>query len=84
MGVIQGMLQESYAVQHFTQSNVVRFPDNNAAVSALNNGTLDTLFLDYEAARSYTARFKLISAADIPSFDVPAGGCAIAKNKLAA
>jgi len=82
LGVIQGTLQESYAVEHFTQSDVVRFPDNNAAVSALNNGTLDAVFLDYEAAKSYAARFKLVSAADIPSFDAPAG-VAIAKNKPA-
>ena len=82
LGVIQGTLQESYAAQHFTQTDLVRFPDNNAAVSALNNGTLDAVFLDYEAAKSYAARFKLISAADIPSFDAPAG-IAIAKNKPA-
>ena len=80
LGVIQGTLQENYAAQHFTQSDLVRFPDNNAAISALNNGTLDAVFLDYEAAKSYADRFKLVSAADIPSFDAPAG-VAIAKGK---
>ncbi|WP_130833871.1 ABC transporter substrate-binding protein [[Erwinia] mediterraneensis] len=80
LGVVQGTLQEHYAVQHFTQTDVVRFPDNNAAISGLNNGTLDAVFLDYEAAKSYAERFKLVSAADIPSFDAPAG-VAIAKNK---
>lgn len=80
LGVVQGTLQEHYAVQHFTRTDVVRFPDNNAAISGLNNGTLDAVFLDYEAAKSYAKRFKLVSAADIPSFDAPAG-VAIAKNK---
>ena len=82
LGVVQGTLQESYAVEHFTQTDLVRFPDNNSAVSALNNGTLDAIFLDYEAAKSYADRFKLVSAADIPSFDAPAG-IAIAKDKPA-
>ena len=53
LGVVQGTLQENYAVEHFTQTDIVRFPDNNSAVSALNNGTLDAIFLDYEAAKSY-------------------------------
>lgn len=80
MAVVQGTLQENYAVQHFTQTDLVRFPDNNAAISALNNGTVDADFLDYEAAKDYATRFNLIHAADIPSFDAPAG-FAIAKNK---
>lgn len=82
LGVIQGTLQETYALQHFKQTDLVRFPDNNAAVSALNNGTLDATFLDYEAAKDYAARFNLVMAANIPSFDAPAG-VAIAKNKPA-
>ncbi len=80
LGVIQGTLQENYALQHFKQTDLVRFPDNNAAVSALNNGTLDAMFLDYEAAKDYATRFKLVTAANIPSFDAPAG-VAIAKGK---
>lgn len=79
IGVVQGTLQESYALKHFTRSDVVRFPDNNTAVSSLNNGTLDAIFLDYEAAKSYSQRFGLINAANIPSFEAPAG-IAIAKN----
>ncbi|SQJ16131.1 Lysine-arginine-ornithine-binding periplasmic protein precursor [Serratia rubidaea] len=82
LGVVQGTLQESYAIKHFTQTDVVRFPDNNAAVSAVNNGTLDAMFLDYEAAKSYSDRFHLVNAANVPSFDAPAG-IAIAKNKPA-
>ena len=82
LGVIQGTLQESYALANFKQTDLVRFPDNNAAVSALNNGTIDAMFLDYEAAKDYATRFKLVTAANIPSFDAPAG-VAIAKNKPA-
>ncbi len=82
LAVVQGTLQENYAVQHFTQTDLVRFPDNNAAISALNNGTVDADFLDYEAAKDYAARFNLVHAADIPSFDAPAG-FAIAKGKPA-
>ncbi|WP_275555967.1 ABC transporter substrate-binding protein [Mixta sp. Marseille-Q2659] len=82
LGVVQGTLQESYAVKHFPQTDLVRFPDNNAAISSLNNGTLDAVFLDFEAAKSYAERFKLIHAADIPSFDAPAG-FAIAKQNPA-
>lgn len=80
LAVVQGTLQENYAVQHFTQTDLVRFPDNNAAISALNNGTVDADFLDYEAAKDYATRFNLVHAADIPSFDAPAG-FAIAKGK---
>ena len=80
LAVVQGTLQESYAVDHFKQTDIVRFPDNNVAISALNNTTVDAVFLDYEAAKSYADRYKLVSAADIPSFDAPAG-VAIAKNR---
>ncbi|MEV6831130.1 ABC transporter substrate-binding protein [Amycolatopsis sp. NPDC051102] len=73
LGVVQGSLQEAYAVKHFPRTDLVRFPDNNAAVSALTRGSVDAHFLDYEAAKSYIAQFGLASAADIPSFDAPAG-----------
>lgn len=33
------------------------------------DGTLDTMFLDYEAAKDYATRFRLVTAANIPSFD---------------
>jgi polar amino acid transport system substrate-binding protein len=73
LGVVQGTLQEAYAVKNFPQAELVRFPDNNAAISALNRGSVDAHFLDYEAAKSYIEQFGLVSAADIPSFDAPAG-----------
>ena len=33
LGVVQGTLQEAYAVKNFTDTDLVRFPDNNTAIS---------------------------------------------------
>ncbi|WP_332302921.1 ABC transporter substrate-binding protein [Rhizobium sp. GR12] len=74
LGVVQGTLQEIYAQKNFKDAALVKFPDNNSAVSALNNGTIDAHFLDYEAAKDYSARYPVLKVAvNIPSFDAPAG-----------
>ncbi|MFT3999355.1 MAG: ABC transporter substrate-binding protein [Rhizobium sp.] len=74
LGVVQGTLQEGYATKNFTGTDLVKFPDNNSAVAALNNGTIDAHFLDYEAAKQYGERYPgLKIAVNIPSFDAPAG-----------
>jgi polar amino acid transport system substrate-binding protein len=73
LGVVQGTLQEAYAVKNFTDTELVRFPDNNAAISAVNSGSIDAHFLDYEAAKEYAEQYGLENAIDIPSFDAPAG-----------
>ncbi len=74
LGVVQGTLQEIYAEKNFKGTDLVKFPDNNSAVSALNNGTVDAHFLDYEAAKEYGVRYPdLKIAVNIPSFDAPAG-----------
>lgn len=74
LGVVQGTLQEIYATKNFPKAELVKFPDNNSAVVALNNGSVDAHFLDYEAAKDYAARYTdLKLAANIPSFDAPAG-----------
>ncbi|WP_435530254.1 ABC transporter substrate-binding protein [Phyllobacterium ifriqiyense] len=74
LGVVQGTLQEIYAAKNFTDTALVKFPDNNSAVSGLNNGTVDAHFLDYEAAKQYGERYpELKIAVNIPSFDAPAG-----------
>jgi len=80
LGVVQGTLQEAYAVKNFTDTELVRFPDNNSAISAVNSGSIDAHFLDYEAAKEYAEQYGLVNAIDIPSFDAPAG-FAIAKDK---
>lgn len=74
LGVVQGTLQEAYARSHFTSTDIVNFPDNNSAILALNNGSIDAHFLDYEAAKQYGERYPgLVLALNIPSFDAPAG-----------
>ncbi len=74
LGVVQGTLQEIYAQKNFDGTDLVKFPDNNSAVSALNNGTIDAHFLDYEAAKDYSGRYEALKiAVNIPSFDAPAG-----------
>jgi polar amino acid transport system substrate-binding protein len=74
LGVVQGTLQEIFATKNFTKSDLVKFPDNNAAISALNNGTIDAHFFDYEAAKQQAERYKTLRIAiNVPSFDAPAG-----------
>jgi polar amino acid transport system substrate-binding protein len=74
LGVVQGTLQEQYATEHFPETELVRFPDNNSGVSALNSGTIDAHFADYEAAKEYANQYDgLELAINIPSFDAPAG-----------
>jgi polar amino acid transport system substrate-binding protein len=73
LGVVQGTLQETYAVKNFPKAELVRFPDNNSAIAALNNGTIQAHFLDYESTKAYIEQYGLVSIEDIPSFDAPAG-----------
>jgi polar amino acid transport system substrate-binding protein len=74
LGILQGSLEAIYARKHFTSSSLVEFPDNNSAVSALNSGTIDAHFLDYEQAKQETRQFPSLKVAvNIPSFDAPAG-----------
>ena len=81
LGVVQGTLQETYAEKNFAKADIVKFPDNNSAVSGLNAGSIDAHFLDYEAAKQYAEQFKGLSIAiNAPSFDAPAG-FVIAKGK---
>ncbi|GGE23293.1 amino acid ABC transporter substrate-binding protein [Aureimonas endophytica] len=81
LGVVQGTLQEIYAEKNFAKADIVKFPDNNSAVSALNSGSIDAHFLDYEAAKQYGDQYKgLTLAINIPSFDAPAG-FVVAKGK---
>jgi polar amino acid transport system substrate-binding protein len=79
LGVVQGTLQETYAMENFPEAELVRFPDNNSAVAALNNGTIQAHFLDYESTKAYVDQYGLVDVADIPSFDAPAG-FAVAKG----
>jgi polar amino acid transport system substrate-binding protein len=83
LGVVQGTLQEAYAVKNFPGTDIVRFPDNNSGVAAINSGTVVGLFLDYENAKTYGDQYdNLDLAINIPSFDAPAG-FAVAKGNEA-
>ncbi|MDN4609827.1 ABC transporter substrate-binding protein [Arthrobacter burdickii] len=82
IGVVQGTLQEAYAVKNFTEADIVRFPDNNSGVAAINSGNVVAHFLDYESAKSYSEQFGLVDAINVPSFDAPAG-FAVAKGNTA-
>ncbi|OLT40165.1 amino acid ABC transporter substrate-binding protein [Serinicoccus sp. CNJ-927] len=73
LGVVQGTLQETYAAENFPDVELVRFPDNNAGISALNSGTIGAHFADYEAAKQYATQYDVDLAINIPSFDAPAG-----------
>ncbi|WP_122263843.1 ABC transporter substrate-binding protein [Ornithinimicrobium cerasi] len=73
LGVVQGTLQEAYALKNFPDTELVRFPDNNAGISALNSGSIDAHFADYEAAKQYATQYDIELAINIPSFDAPAG-----------
>jgi polar amino acid transport system substrate-binding protein len=74
LGVVQGTLQEAYAVKNFPDTDIVRFPDNNSGVAAINSGTVVGLFLDYENAKTYGEQYPSLELAiNIPSFDAPAG-----------
>lgn len=73
VGVIQGTLQEIYAEKNL-KGDIVKFPDNNTAVAALNNGTIDGHFTDFESAKQYVERYPdLKITMNVPSFDAPAG-----------
>ncbi|MCU1443519.1 MAG: amino acid transporter substrate-binding protein [Cryobacterium sp.] len=83
LGVVQGTLQEAYAIKNFPDTELVRFPDNNAGISALNSGTIQAHFTDYESAKTYGEQYdNLDLAVNIPSFDAPAG-FAVAKGNEA-
>lgn len=51
LGVVQGTLLEIYATKNFLKAELVKFPDNNSAVVAPTNGSVDAHFLDCEAAK---------------------------------
>jgi polar amino acid transport system substrate-binding protein len=55
LGIVQGTIQDSYAQENFAGAELVRFPDNNSAVSALGAGTVDAHFLDFPVAEEYAA-----------------------------
>lgn len=74
LGIVQGTIQDSYAQENFTGAELVRFPDNNSAVAALNSGTIDAHFLDFPVAEDYAAASngaqKIAINVAVPEFPV--------------
>ena len=60
----------------------MRFPDNNAAISAVNSGSIDAHFLDYEAAKAYQDQYGLENADRHPVLRC-AGRLRVAKGNTA-
>jgi polar amino acid transport system substrate-binding protein len=55
LGLMQGTLQDQYAQDNFPGVEVVRFPDNNAALAGMNSGSIDAVFLDAPIADDFTS-----------------------------
>ncbi|MBD9626959.1 amino acid ABC transporter substrate-binding protein [Ensifer sp. ENS06] len=74
VGAVQGALSDIYSTKNFTDALIVRFPDNNTAIAALNNGTIDAHFQDHDPAVEYSKRYpNLQIRIDVPMLDTPAG-----------
>lgn len=75
LGLVQGTIQDDYAQENFPDAEIVRFPDNNSAISALTAGTVDAHFLDLPPAQDYVAASDgaLRVAMEIPVPDFPVG-----------
>lgn len=75
LGLVQGTIQDAYAQENFPGAEIVRFPDNNSAISALTAGTVDAHFLDLPPANDYVASSDgaLHVAMEIPVPDFPVG-----------
>ena len=82
LGLIQGTIQDGYAQANFG-ADIVRFPDNNAAIAALKSGTIDAHFLDYPVAQDYAdkdANLSIPISVAVPEYPV---GFAISKKNKA-
>lgn len=75
LGLVQGTIQDEYAQANFAGAELVRFPDNNSAIAALNSGTIDAHFLDFPVAEDYAAQSggKTAIAINVPVPDFPVG-----------
>ncbi|MCQ9368725.1 ABC transporter substrate-binding protein [Brevibacterium sp. 91QC2O2] len=73
IGLVQGSIQEAYGKREFPDAQIVRFPDNNAGVSALKSGRIDAYFLDTVVGADYAKQDKNLSMPiTIWTLDLPA------------
>lgn len=57
LGLVQGSIQEAYAAEEFPEAEIVRFPDNNAGVAALQSDRIDAFFIDTVVGNDYLAQY---------------------------
>jgi polar amino acid transport system substrate-binding protein len=63
IGMIGSTVEEFYAIEHWKSTDIVRFPDNNAAIAALNTGQIDGVFLDGDPAKTAVDQFPKLEIA---------------------
>jgi polar amino acid transport system substrate-binding protein len=75
LGLVQGTIQDDYAQANFDGAEIVRFPDNNSAIAALNSGTVDAHFLDFPVAQDYAdaSDGSLVITVNVEMDDFPVG-----------
>ena len=57
LGLVQGSIQEAYAATEFPEAEIVRFPDNNAGVAAVQSDRIDAFFIDTVVGNDYLAQY---------------------------
>lgn len=73
LGLVQGSIQESYAAIDFPEAEVVRFPDNNAGMSALATDRIDAFFIDTVIGNDFIAQDDTLEVPIIVwTLDLPA------------
>ncbi|MCQ9389813.1 ABC transporter substrate-binding protein [Brevibacterium sp. 50QC2O2] len=53
LGLMQGSMQDKYAQDRLKSTEIVRYPDYNAAVAALKAGSIDGVFIDLPPGGEY-------------------------------
>ncbi len=68
MSLNNSFLNSKYSSNSISNDSVVNL---NLEGSLIEFTSLDAMFLDYEAAKDYATRSRLVTAANIPSFGAP-------------
>ena len=68
MTLNNSFLNSKYSSNSISNDSVVNL---NLGGSLIEFTSLDAMFLDYEAAKDYATRSRLVTAANIPSFGAP-------------
>lgn len=75
LGLMQGTIQDAYAQDNMPGTEIVRYPDYNSAVSAMNAGSIDAVFIDYAPGKEFVDADpeNLAMPINIPVPDLPVG-----------